>query len=121
MATERKIVHRGTFAAEIEDFDLGIGDTTVISRLGIWLILAVAVATCGTTTHLLGGRNLAKRLVEKGRKETVPQLSVFMRGLSKINYRRHLGIIQLISNRRSNLVRSITHRWGDVCQRWLLG
>ena len=31
---------------------LGVGDTTVVPRLGVGLVLAVAVAASGTTTHL---------------------------------------------------------------------
>ena len=34
---EREVIHVGTLAAEIEDADLGVGDTTVEPRLGVRL------------------------------------------------------------------------------------
>ena len=37
-------------AYEIEDTDLGIGDTTVVPTLGVGLVLAVAVATSGSAS-----------------------------------------------------------------------
>ena len=37
MNTKRELIDIRTFAAEIEDADLGVGDTTVEARLGIWL------------------------------------------------------------------------------------
>jgi len=39
-------------ASKIEDTDLRIGHTPVEPRLGVGLVLAVTVATCGPTTHL---------------------------------------------------------------------
>jgi len=49
--TERELVDTRTLAAEIEDSDLGIGDTTVEAGLGVRLILTVAVISRGTTSH----------------------------------------------------------------------
>ena len=37
MNAKRELVDIGTFAAEIKDADLGVGDTTVEARFGIWL------------------------------------------------------------------------------------
>jgi len=51
---EGEVVDVGTLATEIEDADLGVGDTTVEARLGVRLVLAVAVATGGTASHLDG-------------------------------------------------------------------
>ena len=51
---EREVVDVGTLAAEIEDTNLRIRDTTVESRLGVRLVLAVAVASCRTTGHFDG-------------------------------------------------------------------
>jgi len=51
---EREVVDGGTLATEIEDADLGVGHTTVEARLGVRLVLAVTVATSGTTSHLDG-------------------------------------------------------------------
>jgi hypothetical protein len=66
---EREIIYGGAFPAQVKDpdlmltsayhrkngameEDLGIRDTSVIPRLGIWLVLAVAIAAGWTTTHL---------------------------------------------------------------------
>jgi len=51
VGTEGEIIDRGTLTAKIENSDLGVGDTTVVPRLGVRLVLAVAVATSGTATH----------------------------------------------------------------------
>jgi hypothetical protein len=51
---EREVVNVGALAAKIEDSDLGVGDTTVEPGLRIRLVLAVSVATGGTTSHLDG-------------------------------------------------------------------
>lgn len=48
---EREIVDVRTLAAEVEDSDLGVWHTTVEARLGVRLVLAVAVATRWTTGH----------------------------------------------------------------------
>jgi len=50
---EREVIDIGTLSAQIEDSNLGVGDTTVESGLGIRLVLAVSVATSGTTSHLV--------------------------------------------------------------------
>jgi len=44
MGTEREVVDGGTLLAEIEDFDLGVGDTTAETRLDVRLVLAIAIA-----------------------------------------------------------------------------
>jgi len=46
-----ELVDTSPLAAQIKDLDLGIGDTTVESRLGVRLVLAVTVATSGTAGH----------------------------------------------------------------------
>ena len=48
---EGEFVDVGTLTAEIEDPDLGIRNTTVVPRLGVRLVFAVAVAASRTTTH----------------------------------------------------------------------
>jgi len=48
---QRELVDTGTLATKIEDLDFRVGDTTVEPRLGVWLVLAVAVATGGTAGH----------------------------------------------------------------------
>jgi hypothetical protein len=40
-----------SWESEMSEEDLGIRDTSVVSRLWIWLILAVAVAAGWTTGH----------------------------------------------------------------------
>ena len=50
--TEREVVDGSSLSTEIIDTDLGIGDTTVVSRLGERLVLAVSVTSSGTTGHL---------------------------------------------------------------------
>merc|ERR1719297_390605 len=49
---EGELVHTGLLTSEIIDPDLGVGDTTVESALGIGLILAVAIALGRSPTHL---------------------------------------------------------------------
>lgn len=51
---EREVVDVGALSAQIEDADLGVGDTTVEPRLGIRLVLAVSVATSRTASHFVG-------------------------------------------------------------------
>ena len=48
---EGELVDVGLLATEIEDANLGVGHTTVEARLGVGLVLAVAVAAGGTTGH----------------------------------------------------------------------
>jgi len=50
--TEGELVDVRTLSAEIKDTDLWVGDTTVESGLGIRLILAVTVASRGSSCHL---------------------------------------------------------------------
>jgi len=52
VSAEGEVVDGSTLSAQVEDPDLGIRDTSVVSRLGIRLVLAVAVATSWTTSHL---------------------------------------------------------------------
>jgi hypothetical protein len=49
---ERELVDIRTLSAEIKDTDLWVRDTTVESGLGVWLILAVTVASRGSSCHL---------------------------------------------------------------------
>lgn len=51
---EREVVDVGALSAQIEDADLGVGDTTVEPRLRIRLVLAVSVATSRTASHFVG-------------------------------------------------------------------
>jgi hypothetical protein len=51
---QREVIDVGTLATEIENANLGVGYTTVEARLGVRLVLAVAVATGGTASHLDG-------------------------------------------------------------------
>jgi len=67
--TERELIDGSTLPAQVEDpdlilmsmgglesepsgEDLGVRDTPVVSRLGIWLILAVTVTASWTASHL---------------------------------------------------------------------
>jgi len=52
--TERELVHARTLTAQVEDTDLRVGHTAVEPGLGVRLVLAVAVASRGTTGHLDG-------------------------------------------------------------------
>ena len=49
-----EVVDICTLAAEIEDANLWVWDTTVEARLGVRLVLAVAVATSWTASHFDG-------------------------------------------------------------------
>jgi len=51
MAAEGEVVDRSLLASKIKDTDFGVGNTTVVPRFGEGLVLAVAVAASGTTTH----------------------------------------------------------------------
>ena len=70
MDTEGEFIDRGTLTTQVEYANLGllisillaiqvassylgVGNTTVVSRLGIRLVLAVTVAASGTTTHFI--------------------------------------------------------------------
>jgi hypothetical protein len=51
---EGEVIDGSALAAKIEDADLGVRNTTVKPRFGVRLVLAVAVASRGTTSHLDG-------------------------------------------------------------------
>lgn len=51
MDTGWELIDGSPLAAQIEDTDLGIRDTTAETRLGIRLILDVAVTTGRTASH----------------------------------------------------------------------
>jgi len=51
VGAEGEVIDRGTLTAKIENSDLGVGDTTIVPRLGVRLVLAVAIAASGTATH----------------------------------------------------------------------
>jgi hypothetical protein len=48
---EGVLLNTSALAAEVKNADLAIGDSAAEARLGVGLVLAVAVATCGTATH----------------------------------------------------------------------
>ena len=54
MHAHGEVVDICTLAAEIEDANLWVWDTTVEARLGVRLVLAVAVATSWTASHFDG-------------------------------------------------------------------
>lgn len=50
MDTERKLVHACLFSAQIEDTNLGVGNTSAEPRLGVRFVLTVAITSrCKTT------------------------------------------------------------------------
>merc|ERR1719210_991463 len=49
---EGELVHASLLTAQVEDPDLGVGDTAAEPGLGVGLVLAVAVATRWTPAHL---------------------------------------------------------------------
>merc|ERR1719319_2138240 len=51
MNSQRKHVNSGPLAAQIVNTDLGVGDTTVETGLGVRLVLAVAITASWPTTH----------------------------------------------------------------------
>ena len=53
MDTEGELIYTSLFTAQIENPDLGIGDTTAEPRFWVRLVLTIAIASCGTTTHLV--------------------------------------------------------------------
>ena len=53
MDTQREFINSSLFAAQIENSDLGIGDTTTETRLGVRFVLTITITSCGTTTHLV--------------------------------------------------------------------
>ena len=52
MSDEGISIDRGGLVTNIENTNLGIGDTTAETRLDERLILAITVATSRTTTHV---------------------------------------------------------------------
>ena len=50
---QRELVNSGLLTSQVEDPDLGVGDTTVKSALGIGLVLTVAIAFSWSPSHLL--------------------------------------------------------------------
>lgn len=60
MGGKWELIDASTLASKIEDANLGIRNTTAIARLGVRLVLAVAVATGGTATHCEKERRQAK-------------------------------------------------------------
>ena len=61
MDTQREFVNSGLLATQIVDPDLGVGDTTAEPRLGVRLVLTIAITSCRTSTHL--ERSTANRQV----------------------------------------------------------
>jgi hypothetical protein len=51
MNAEREIVDSSLLTTKIVNSNLGVGDTTTESALGVGLVLAVTVATSRTATH----------------------------------------------------------------------
>ena len=51
MDNSRELVHSGFLVTDLEDPDLGLGHTAEVARFDVRLVLTVAVASCGTTTH----------------------------------------------------------------------
>ena len=51
MHAKREVVNRSSLSAKVVDTDLGVGDTTVVPRLGERLVLAVSVTSSGTASH----------------------------------------------------------------------
>jgi len=52
VGAEGEVIDGSPLSAQVEDPDLGVGDTSVVPRLGVRLVLTVTVATSRTTTHL---------------------------------------------------------------------
>jgi len=46
-----EFVYAGLLPAQIKDADFRVGNTTVEAGFGVWLVLAVAVASCWTSRH----------------------------------------------------------------------
>jgi hypothetical protein len=51
MDAEGELIDERLLPAQVVDPDLGVGDSAAESRLGVGLVLAVAVTTRWTTTH----------------------------------------------------------------------
>ena len=52
MNAEGELIDAGLLAAQIEDANLGIGDTSTESTLGVRLVLTVTVAAGWSSPHL---------------------------------------------------------------------
>ena len=52
MDAQRELVDSGLLPAQVEDPDLGIGDSAAEAALRVRLVLAVAVTARGAATHL---------------------------------------------------------------------
>jgi len=50
---ERELIDAGTLAAQIEDADLGVGNTAIETGLWVRLVLAVTVATSRSASHFV--------------------------------------------------------------------
>jgi len=50
---KRELVDAGSLATQVKDTDLWVWDTSTMSRLWIWLILAISVASSRTPAHSL--------------------------------------------------------------------
>lgn len=64
MDAERELVDGRLLAAQVEDPDLGVRDTSTETALGVRLVLAVAVAAGWSAAHLdftLEGRERLRR------------------------------------------------------------
>ena len=53
MDTVREFIICGSLFSNIVDSDLGVGDTSAISGLRIWLILLVSIAASWSSSHFL--------------------------------------------------------------------
>ena len=51
MDAKREVIDGRLLTTKIVDSELGIGDTTAESALGVGLVLAVSIASCWTATH----------------------------------------------------------------------
>jgi hypothetical protein len=60
MNAEREVIDSSLLTTKIVDSQLGVGDTTAESALGVGLVLAVTVATSGTATHFPTNYNRIK-------------------------------------------------------------
>jgi hypothetical protein len=46
-----ELIAGSSLVTDIVDTKLGVWDTSAVSRLWVWLVLAVAIATCWSSTH----------------------------------------------------------------------
>jgi len=66
VTAERELIRGSTLVADIVNLQLGVRDTTAVSRLDVWLVLTVSVASRG---HLVSGEDeqLSSEALEAGR------------------------------------------------------